>query len=417
MAKVAIDIRTSHPSGIYRYGSSLLGHLVARLSLAGMPSVVLYGPNLEKPQVISLAESVAPHDAELLLVPDEVNFGRDSVWLREWLVRHDVNLYYSFNYIVDVRCPVPYIFTIYDLIRLKHPHFSYTDASFRRKFGEQEFLDISLNLKSLESYVPLEVALDPESHLFTKYFWAMMRYQAEQSFHIVTISEAVKSDIMRMLEVSSDKVSVVPGSTHQAQFHPRQRAEVDAVLEKYNFNASDPYCLYVGANPPHKRLPWLIEILSRCVEKLPPRAKLLIAGKYRTDNQSLEELIRRCGLDKVVVFTGQVTDDELACLYSGARALLVSSVDEGFCLPALEALCCGCEVIAPGLEVMSEITSGCGHFYPPDDGEQLAFYLTEAFNARLPQKSLDHCNRFSWAASAEQLSSRLQRTLPASGEQ
>jgi glycosyltransferase involved in cell wall biosynthesis len=411
MAKVAIDIRTSHPSGIYRYGSSLLGQLSAKLSLAGTQSVVLYGPNLGRPQVESLAESVATHGAELVLVPDEVNFGRDSRWLREWLAQHKVNLYYSFNYIVDVRCPVPYIFTIYDLIRLKHPQFSYTDASFRRKFGEREFRDIGLNLKTLGKHVPAQVDADVESQLFTKYFWAMMRYQAGRSFHIVTVSEAVKSDITRMLKVSPDKVSVVPGATHEAQFHPRQPAEVAAMLGKYGLHASDSYCLYVGANPPHKRLPWLIEILGRCVEKLPPRAKLLIAGKYRADDESLAGLIRGCALDKVVVFTGQVSDDELASLYSGARALLVPSVDEGFCLPALEALCCGCEVIAPGLDVMSEITGGCGHFYPPDDAERLAFYLTEAFNARLPRKATEFDNRFSWTASAKRLSSILRAGL------
>jgi glycosyltransferase involved in cell wall biosynthesis len=88
-------------------------------------------------------------------------------------------------------------------------------------------------------------------------------------------------------------------------------------------------------------------------------------------------------------------------------------VDEGFCLPALEALCCGCEVIAPGLDVMREITSGCGHFYPPDDAGRFACYLTEAFNAGLPRKGPEFSSRFSWATSAEQLSSIWQVALPA----
>jgi glycosyltransferase involved in cell wall biosynthesis len=297
------------------------------------------------------------------------------------------------------------------LIRLKHPNFSYTDASFLEKFGAREFEEMSATLKALERHLPHDVAVDDESQTFTKYFWAMMRYLSEQSLHIITISEAVKFDIESMLGVSSDKISVVPGATEQAQFHRRRSAEVSATLRKFKLNADDSYCLYVGANLLHKRLSWLIEILGHCADKLPARARLLVAGKYRSDDKSLGRLVQECGLEDVVIFAGQLTDDELASLYSGARALVVPSVDEGFCLPALEALCCGCEVIAPDLRVMSELTSGLGHFYPPHDAGRLAFYLMEAFNDRLPRKGAEFRNRFSWAASAEQLSNILRRAL------
>lgn len=407
MPKIAIDLRTSYPSGIFRYSSSLLGHLTATLSGAGISAIVLYGPNLEKPQVEMLAALVGPHGAELVFVPDEVNFTRNSSWLRECLIRHDIQLYYSFNYIVDVNCPVPYVFTIYDLIRLKHPQHSYTDESFRHKFGEEEFAEITRTLR----FVGGRGTACGNGEVFTKYFPAMMQYLSEHSLNIVTVSEAVKHDIVSILDVSPDKVSVVPGATQQARFHRRQPAEVRATLAKINCNPDDPYCLYVGANLPHKRLPWLIEVLSVCAMQLPVRAKLLVTGKSRAEDSSVKNLIRNCGLEGVVVFTREVTDDDLACLYSGAQALVVTSVDEGFCLPALEALCCGCEAIVPRLEVMSEITSDCAHFYPPHDAEQLAFLLTEAFHDRLPRKAQEFRSRFSWTASAEHLAGILQNLL------
>lgn len=411
MASVAIDIRTSYPSGIYRYASSLLAHLTATLSQMGTRPFVLYGPNLLRPQVESLAESLSSSGAELILVPDEVGFGRDSGWLRQWLARQNVGLYHSFNYIVDVRCPLPYIFTIYDLIRLKHPGFSYTDAAFRRKFGEREFTEMTATLEALKHYVPEEAARDAGSQLFTKYFWSMMRYLTEQSLHVVTISEAVKLDITRLLGVSPDKISVVPGATREDSFRRRAPEETAAALRRFNLGRGEPYCLYVGANPLHKRLPWLIGILGRCAGRLPAGAKLLVAGKHRGEDASLDMLVREWGLDDVVVFTGEVTDEELACLYSGARALIVSSIDEGFCLPALEALCCACEVIAPEISVMYELTSGCGHFYASHDEAGLSRYLIEAYDGCLPRRAGRFRNRFSWRASAEQLAGLLQSSL------
>lgn len=413
MPNVAADLRTSYPSGIYRYASSLLGPLAETLSGAGVGLTVLYGPNLKAAQVEALAGSVEPHGADLVRVPDEVGFGRDSAWLREWLVRNEVNLYYSFNYIVDVRCPVPYVFTIYDLIRLKHPLFSYTDAAFRQKFGAREFEAISSALKSFERYVPEDVGAGAGGEVFTRYFWAMMRYLAGRSLSVVTISEAVKSDVVRMLGVPPGKVVTVPGAAQHSWCRPRGPAEVSATLDRLNLRRDDPYCLFVGTHHPHKRLPWLLDVLGGIRRELPARAKLLVTGKHREDDWRQENLVRRRGLEGVVIFNGEVSDDELACLYSGARALVVTSVDEGFCLPALEALCCGCEVIAPDLPVMFETADGRGHFYPPDDAGRLSLYLLEAFGGGLPRKARGFRSRFSWQASAGRLSDALLGALTA----
>jgi len=407
MRRLAFDLRTNHLSGIYRYGSNLLPNLAASMAGSGAKLFVLYGPNLDAERVEALSASLATFDVEMVVVPEHFDFARDSEWLREWLVRCEVDLYYSANYMVDILCPVTFIFTIHDLIRLKHPHVSYTEESFRQVFGEQQFEKIKSTLQALESYVPAAA----EGEIFTSYFWAIMRYLAEQSLHIVTVSEAVRSDITRMLSVSPGKISVVPDAADPAYFYPRPHDEVLATLTRLSLSADQPYCLYVGLNHPHKRLPWLLEVLSGCVDKLPTGARLVIVGHYCAEDTALAEIIHNYGLDKLVVLTGHVSDDELACLYSSARSVAVTSVDEGFCLPALEALSCGCEVIAPELEALRETTDDYAHFYPPHDADLLAFYLTEAFNARLPRKGEHFRSRFSWAASAEQLSSIFQNFL------
>lgn len=416
MPKVAADLRTSYPSGIFRYASGLVGRLAENFSRAGVALSVLYGPNLKAAQVEALAALAGPHGAELVRVPDEVGFGRDSAWLREWLVGRGVQLYHSFNYLVDERCPVPYVFTIYDLIRLKHPAYSYTDAAFRQKFGAAEFEALSRALEGFERDARPGEADGEGGELFTRYFRAATRRQALRSLSVVTISEAVRADVVAMLGVEPGKVSVVPGAA-DGRFRPRRPAEVSAALARFDLRAGDPFCLFVGTHHPHKRLPWLLDALAGLRSELPPRARLVVTGKHREGDWPEKNLAGARGLREAVVFTGEVSDDELACLYTGARALAVSSVDEGFCLPALEALCCGCEVIAPDLPVMRETTDGRAHFYPPDDARRLSLHLRGAFGGGLPPRARGFRSRFGWEASAEKLTDLLLASLSAAGRE
>jgi glycosyltransferase involved in cell wall biosynthesis len=241
----------------------------------------------------------------------------------------------------------------------------------------------------------------------------MTRYLAGRGLSVVTISETVKSDLVRLLGVPPEKVSAVHGAAEQSRFRPRGRAEASAALERFGLERGDPYCVFVGTHHPHKRLPWLLDVLGGAWREPPARAKLLVVGKHREEDWRQENLVAGRGLSGAVVFTGEVGDDELACLYSGARALVVASVDEGFCLPALEALCCGCEVVAPDLPVMRETTGGRAHFYPPDDARQLSLRLAEAFGGRLPRKAEGFRSGFSWEASADKLSDILLGSLAA----
>ena len=83
--------------------------------------------------------------------------------------------------------------------------------------------------------------------------------------------------------------------------------------------------------------------------------------------------------------------------------LYVPSLDEGFCLPALEALACHTEVIVPDITVLRETAGTVGHYYEVDNQNQLMRYLIKAFNGTLAQKALLFHNRFSWNLSAHKM--------------
>lgn len=169
------------------------------------------------------------------------------------------------------------------------------------------------------------------------------------------------------------------------------------------FDLAGPYCLYVGLGHTHKRLPWLFQAFVQVLEHLPPAAKLVVVGGHADLYASAFEVIATYQLEKRIVFTGAVSNEGLACLYSGAAATIVSSLDEGFCLPALEALACQTEVIIPDIPVLRETVGGVGHYYEVHNQEQLAAYLIEAFNGVLERKASLFQNRFSWDLSAQNM--------------
>ena len=83
--------------------------------------------------------------------------------------------------------------------------------------------------------------------------------------------------------------------------------------------------------------------------------------------------------------------------------MVISSVDEGFCLPAVEALACGTEVIVPDIPIMNEVVGEQGRYYGVDDAEALGRLMAEAYTIGFPPPEPPAQPRFSWTASAQRL--------------
>lgn len=418
MFKIAFDMRTTHQSGIYRYGTSLLRNMGSLLPGVNIHLFVLHRPGA----LHLLLEDIKPasDDMEFIEVGDDYGFIRDSAWLRNWLIREGVDLYFSAHYLVDPDLPVPFVYTIHDLIRIKYPAFSYTDRSFIDKFGVEEFGRMKSKLYGLRTSIPDTILGQAKRGVFHDYFLFSNYYLKEKCRHIVTVSNAVKQDLINALDVPDFRVSVIPNAINPATFFPRPGACISSALRMYNLPRN--YCIYVGTGHPHKRLDWLIEALARHKASLPAASRLVMVGGHYDLNPNLHNLITAHGLNDFICFTGRVSDQELSCLYSGAKALVVSSIDEGFCLPAVEALSCGTEVVVPDIDVFREVVGSCGHFYAVDNGDALVKTILTALNGALPCKAPLFENRYSWHRSAVTLLgllsqwSRKKDVLLASGE-
>jgi glycosyltransferase involved in cell wall biosynthesis len=208
-----------------------------------------------------------------------------------------------------LRCPVPMVVTLHDLIPLKR---------------RGQYLRSGLRLR--------------------------MRYLAVQrAARVIAPTRVVAEEAIAALGIAGDRVVVIPEAAADL-FYPRTPEQVLAARTR--FRLPEHYLLWVGGMrtpDPRKR----VAALARARRKLP----LVLVGSTGRWARELPN----------VTLTGTVTDDELAAIYTGAHALVFPSDDEGFGLAPIEALACGTPVVACDVPALREVLGDRAQLNPVDD--------------------------------------------------
>ncbi len=221
-----------------------------------------------------------------------------------------------------------------------------------------------------------------------------LKKQTEQlvrrSQRIVTISNSVKSDLQKVYGLSNEKIAVA---------HPG----VDKRFTKKGkiLIGEFPYFLFVGALKPGKNVPRLIEAFAQFLKKEKKLFDLyLVGGDYWLDPH-IEVAIKKYKLEKRVKKLGFVPDEKLPDYYRGAVAFVSPSLHEGFCMPAVEAMACGCPVIGSAQGAMPEIIGEAGLVVEPTDIDAIVRAMQNmAYNAKQRNicvvRGLKQARKYSW---------------------
>jgi len=177
-----------------------------------------------------------------------------------------------------------------------------------------------------------------------------MRYLAvERSERVIVPTAVVAGEVSEHLGLDPERLIVISEAPAPALYQ-RAPDEVQAVRERHGLPAD--YLLWVGGlqtPDPRKR----IAALAKAARELP----LVLVGATKPWAHELPD----------VILTGRVSDDDLAAIYSGARALVFPSDDEGFGLPTVEALACGTPVVVSDLPVLREVLGDRATFVESGD--------------------------------------------------
>ena len=219
---------------------------------------------------------------------------------------------------------------------------------------------------------------------------------------IITISENTKRDIIKNFGVAESKIKVIYLAAGES-YKELSNKEFNFIFKKYQLPRS--YLFYVGNISKHKNVDKIIEAFKKIKSKT--NYKLVIAGKLSFGSKDIKKKIKDLDLQDDVIFTGYVPEEDLPALYNGASLFVYPSFYEGFGLPPLEAMQCGCPVITSNTSSLPEVVGNAGIMVDPNDVDELAKQMERVLtNRRLQQKmrkaGLKQAKKFSWEKCARE---------------
>jgi glycosyltransferase involved in cell wall biosynthesis len=227
----------------------------------------------------------------------------------------------------------------------------------------------------------------------------MIGAASRRAARIITVSETTAADLRDSFPSASAKLRVIPNGVADA-FRPAPRAEVDRVLAALGVTA--PYVLFVSNRLPHKNVETALRAFAGLAE---PRPRLVLCGAGYEPVSPVWRLADELGIRRDVHAVGALETQGLVALYSGAAALVSTSLYEGFGLPVLEAMACGVPVVAPDTGAVPEVAGDAALLVAPRRVDSVRDGLYRilhdgALRERLIARGFERAERHSWEAAA-----------------
>lgn len=238
---------------------------------------------------------------------------------------------------------------------------------------------------------PVVVTIHDLIHLHQKqrnplaaiYARTMIGRAVRKSVRVLTVSQSVKNEIVRELGCDASKISVTPNGVDD-------RFRVSAPN-----GAPSPYFLYAGNDKPHKNVERLVEGWAEARGRRPELSLVLVGAEF-------ERYQAREG----VITPGFVSDEELASLYRGALALVQPSLEEGFGLPAAEAMASGVAVITSMASALVEMTGDAALHVDAMSASSIAEAMLriandDALRVELARRGIEKSRAMTWDRCAD----------------
>ncbi len=188
----------------------------------------------------------------------------------------------------------------------------------------------------------------------------LVRAHARRADGIVVNSHFTARQVERLLEVPGERITVCPPVAPDWQ--PRDTTPP----------ARDAYLLFMGTLEPRKNIGRLLDAYTTLRERLPEAPRLVLAGRAAPDADPWLRRLREPPLAGRVEHLGYVAPEARRDLYAGAALLVLPSFEEGFGLPALEAMTVGVPVVVSNAGALPEVIESAGALVDPEESDSIA---------------------------------------------
>lgn len=271
----------------------------------------------------------------------------------------NIDVYFSPAHYLPRFCPAPQVVTIHDLAYLHYPE------DFTKK-----------DLWQLKNWTNFSII---------------------KAKKIIAVSKTTKKDIVKNYQIDENKVEVIYNGFEKI-VSGRTGKTAEVKLKKY--------ILYVGTLQPRKNLIVLIEAFDKFLQ-INKDFKLIIVGKKGWLYENIFEKVKMMKLEKKIIFTDHVSDQELIWYYKNAFCLVLPSFYEGFGIPVLEAMNFDCPVVASFSSSLPEIGEDASLYFDPKNPDDLLEKLNslkenQELRKELITKGRQRIKDFSWEKCAEE---------------
>lgn len=256
-----------------------------------------------------------------------------------------------------------------------------------------------------------------DKHLPAKrnYLSVMTRLSARRADAIITDAECTKQDVITLLGIPAERITVIPLAANPAYRDLRQtpegRAAIETVRRKHGL--PERFFLYIGTLEPRKNIPSLLRAYADLHAKQPDCPFLVVAGAKGWLYEDIFRQVQTLNLTDRVMFPGFVPRDEMNEWFCAATAFVYLSEFEGFGLPPLEAMACGTPVIVNDASSLPEVVGNAGLKVQAAQIEQTRDAMhrvstdADLWNA-LSEAGKTHSAGYSWQITAQRTLSVLQ---------
>lgn len=229
------------------------------------------------------------------------------------------------------------------------------------------------------------------------FYSTIVRPGIVQAAKVLTVSEYSRQRIVEWAGVDPDRVVVAPDGASSVFTQSGAR-----------FTTDRGYLLYVGNSKPHKNLRTLLSAMEMIGRDA---LELHMVG---VDPSEITRLAEGLSVGHLLHIHENVPDEELAGIYRGASALVFPSRFEGFGLSVLEAMACGCPVVASDIPPVREVAGGAAAYFETEDPRDLADSIRrvmgdEAERERMVAEGLDRAALFTWDRTAKVVAAAIEQ--------
>jgi len=305
---------------------------------------------------------------------------KDIIWVQIGLpynlIKNNIDILFCPAYIAPVLSPRPTVVTIHDASFLRYPNTC--------------------------------------DKLFRLYLKILLPFIKRRADVILTDSFFSKNEIVELLKISPEKVQVVYCGCNKNFRIIDDIIEIDRMRLKYNLPKN--FILHVGTLEPRKNITTLVLAFNLLKKKELIEHKLIICGNRGWYYDDIYNKVRELKLEKEVVFTGYIPNEDLPFLYNMADVFVLPSLYEGFGLPVLEAMACGCPVVSSNTSSIPEVVGDAGILVDPYNIDEIAngilkIIKDEELRNDLIKRGVEQSKMFSWENTAKQILDIFEETL------